>query len=45
MSEKMNDLEIEENADVFEDYELQDLLGGVGSLVPLDDIPEEQLID
>lgn len=45
MTEQMTPEELKENLDVFEDDEFQELFGGAGSIVPLEDIPNDQLID
>ena len=41
----MNEAEIRTNLDIFEDDELIDLLGGDNAIIPIDNIPEDQLID
>lgn len=45
IKEQMSEEELKENLDIFEDEDLLEALGGKDSIVPLEDIPAEQLID
>ncbi len=42
---KVEDLKEEDLLDVFEDEDFQEMLGGKGSIVNLDEIDEKYLID
>ncbi len=45
IKEPMGEEELKENLDVFEDEDLLEALGGKDSIIPLEDIPSDQLID